>query len=57
MIIEYKCYDCQNCTFFEISKRFYKKLKQSYWLFFLVYVCVRVYIYKRSGVERISHGE
>lgn len=43
--------------FFEISKRFYKKLKQSYWLFFLVYVCARVYIYKRSGVERISHGE
>ncbi len=30
--------------FFEISKRFYKKLKQSYWLFFLVYVCARVYI-------------
>lgn len=43
--------------FFEISKRFYKKLKQSYWLFFLVYVCARVYIYKRNGVERISHGE
>lgn len=43
--------------FFEISKRFYKKLKQSYGLFFLVYVCARVYIYKRSGVERISHGE